>query len=396
MRPKMKKKFAFVMATAMLMTAFAACNNEAPTKTDPATKAPSAQTLVIGGSGPLTGDYATYGVSVKQGAQLAMKEINAAGGVNGVMFDVRMEDDQADPAMAVSAYSTLVDAGMKVSLGGVTSGACIAVSEETKKDGMLMLTPSGSQKDCVKYDNAFRICFTDPDQGKYAAQFIFDNKVSEKVAIIYDKSNDYSAGITENFVAKAKEVGLEVVTQQAFTSQSNTDFSVQLQAVKSSGADLVFLPIYAQEAAYILTQAQKMELKVTFFGCDGMDGILEKIGADNRAATEGVMLLTPFAADSADETVSKFVKAYQESYNAVPDQFAADGYDAVYTVAEAMKQANITDISAADFNEKIIGAMTQITVKGTTGTMTWSADGEPAKSATAVVITNGTYVAYGK
>lgn len=392
----MKKKFAFVMATAMLMTAFAACNNAAPATTDPTTKAPSAQTLVIGGSGPLTGDYATYGVSVKQGAQLAMKEINAAGGVNGVMFDVRMEDDQADPAMAVSAYSTLVDAGMKVSLGGVTSGACIAASEEAKKDGMLMLTPSGSQKECVQYDNAFRICFTDPDQGKYAAQFIFDNKVSEKVAIIYDKSNDYSAGITENFVAKAKEVGLEVATQQAFTSQSNTDFSVQLQAVKSSGADLVFLPIYAQEAAYILTQAQKMELEVTFFGCDGMDGILEKIGADNRAATEGVMLLTPFAADSDDETVAKFVAAYKESYNAVPDQFAADGYDAVYAVAEAMKQANVTDINAADFNGKMIGAMTQITVKGTTGTMTWSADGEPAKSATAVVITNGTYVAYGK
>lgn len=399
----MKKKFAFAMAAVMLMATFAACNKAAPnagtTADAPAaqtTQAPVAQTLVIGGSGPLTGDYATYGVSVKQGAQLAMKEINAAGGVNGVMFDVRMEDDQADPAMAVSAYSTLVDAGMKVSLGGVTSGACIAVSEEAKKDGMLMLTPSGSQKECVQYDNAFRICFTDPDQGKYAAQFIFDNKVSQKVAIIYDKSNDYSAGITENFVAKAKEVGLEVATQQAFTSQSNTDFSVQLQAVKSSGADLVFLPIYAQEAAYILTQAQKMELKVTFFGCDGLDGILEKIGADNLAATEGVMLLTPFAADSADETVAKFVAAYKESYNAVPDQFAADGYDAVYTIAEAMKKANATDVNASDFNEKMIGAMTQITVKGTTGTMTWSADGEPSKSATAVVITNGTYVAYGK
>lgn len=391
----MKKILSLAVSAVMVLALFTACGSAAPAPSAPSGEGSSAQTLIIGGSGPLTGDYATYGVSVKKGALLAMKEINDAGGVNGIMFDVRMEDDQADPEMAVNAYSTLFDAGMKVSLGGVTSGACIAVSEETKRDGMLMLTPSGSQKECIQYENAFRICFTDPDQGKYAAQFIYDNKVGEKVAVIYDKSNDYSAGITDNFMEKAREIGLQVVTQQAFTNQSNTDFSVQLQAVKSSGADLVFLPIYAQEAAYILTQAEKMDLDVTFFGCDGLDGILEKIGEENLSSTEGVMLLTPFAADSSEEVVANFVKAYNEAYNIVPDQFAADGYDAIYTIAEAMKQANVTDVNAADFNEKMIGAMTQITVKGTTGTMTWDADGEPVKSATAVVIKNGSYVAYG-
>lgn len=391
----MKKAVSFAMAAVMAAAVLSGCQG-APASQAPSAggSAPAAQTLIIGGSGPLTGDYATYGVSVKQGALLAMQEINAAGGTNGILFDVRVEDDQADPAMAVNAYSTLFDAGMKVSLGGVTSGACIAASEETKKDGMLMLTPSGSQKDCVQYDNAFRICFTDPDQGKYAAQFIFDNKVGSKVAVIYDKSNDYSAGITENFMAKAKEIGLEVVTQQAFTNQSNTDFSVQLQAVKSSGADLVFLPIYAQEAAYILTQANKMALDVTFFGCDGLDGILEKIGSENVKFTEGLMLLTPFAADSAEPVVADFTKAYKASYNTTPDQFAADGYDAIYTIAEAMKQAGITDLNDKDFDQKMIAAMTKITVKGTTGTMTWTADGEPAKTATAVVIKDGSYVAY--
>ncbi len=395
----MKKAVSFAMAAAVVMAAFTGCQGAPASQATPAASngsTPAAQTLIIGGSGPLTGDYATYGISVKQGALLAMKELNAAGGVNGIQFDVRIEDDQADPAMAVSAYSTLYDAGMKVSLGGVTSGACIAVSEETKKDGMLMLTPSGSQKDCVQYDNGFRVCFTDPDQGIYAAQFIFDNKVGQKIAVIYDKSNDYSAGITENFMTKAKELGLEVVTQQAYTNQSNTDFSVQLQAVKSSGADLVFLPIYAQEAAYILTQANKMALGATFFGCDGLDGIIEKIGKENLAFTEGVMLLTPFAADSAEPVVANFTKAYKESFNTTPDQFAADGYDAVYTIAEAMKKANITDLNDKEFDQKMIGAMTQITVKGTTGTMTWTADGEPAKSATAVVIKDGSYVAYKK
>lgn len=391
----MKKAVSFAMAAVMAAAVFNGCQGAPASQASSAGgSAPAAQTLIIGGSGPLTGDYATYGVSVKQGALLAMQEINAAGGTNGILFDVRVEDDQADPAMAVNAYSTLFDAGMKVSLGGVTSGACIAASEETKKDGMLMLTPSGSQKDCVQYDNAFRICFTDPDQGKYAAQFIFDNKVGSKVAVIYDKSNDYSAGITENFMAKAKEIGLEVVTQQAFTNQSNTDFSVQLQAVKSSGADLVFLPIYAQEAAYILTQANKMALDVTFFGCDGLDGILEKIGSENVKFTEGLMLLTPFAADSAEPVVADFTKAYKASYNTTPDQFAADGYDAIYTIAEAMKQAGITDLNDKDFDQKMIAAMTKITVKGTTGTMTWTADGEPAKTATAVVVKDGSYVAY--
>ncbi len=382
----MKKLFSLVLALVMLAAVFTGCGNQKSSS--------DGQTLVIGGSGPLTGDYATYGVSVKQGAELAVKEINEAGGVNGIKLEVKYEDDQADPTAAVSAYATLMDAGMKVSLGGVTSGACIAVTEEAKKDGILMLTPSGSQKECTQYDNCFRVCFTDPDQGTYAADFIKDNNVAQKVAVIYDKSNDYSSGITTNFLKQAEAKGLTVVTTQAFTDQSKTDFTVQLQAVKDSGADLVFLPIYAQEAAYILTQAQKTGLQTTFFGCDGLDGILEKIGSDNLSATEGVMLLTPFAADAADEKTKSFVSAYKSAYNSTPDQFAADGYDAVYTIAAALKEAGVTDISAKDLNEKLIAAMTKIKVEGVTGSMTWSADGEPTKSATAVKIVNGAYVAY--
>lgn len=385
---KMKKFFCVVLTLAMFSSLFAGCGSQKSSSDE--------QTLVIGGSGPLTGDYATYGISVKQGAELAVKEINEAGGVNGIKLEVKYEDDQADPTAAVNAYATLMDEGMKVSLGGVTSGACIAVAEEAHKDGILMLTPSGSQKECTQYDNAFRVCFTDPDQGTYAADFIKDNNVGEKVAIIYDKSNDYSAGVTSNFLKEAEVKGLSVVTTQAFTDQSKTDFTVQLQAVKDSGADLVFLPIYAQEAAYILTQAQKMGLEVTFFGCDGLDGILEKIGSDNLSATEGVMLLTPFAADASDEKTQSFVSAYKEAYGSTPDQFAADGYDAIYVIAAALKESGVTDINAKDLNEKLIDAMTKITVDGVTGSMTWNADGEPSKSATAVMIVNGAYVAYNK
>jgi branched-chain amino acid transport system substrate-binding protein len=351
-------------------------------------------TLVIGGTGPLTGDYATYGLSARNGAMIAMDEINAAGGVNGITFDVKYEDDQASAELAVNGYSTLIDEGMQVSLGAVTSGACIALSEESQMDGILVLTPSASAKDVTKYDNVFRVCFTDPDQGVYAADFIAQNAIATKVAIIYDKSNDYSVGIHDNFVAEAAAQGLEVVTDQAFTDQSNTDFSVQIQAVVDSGAELVFLPIYAQEAAYILTQSQSAGLDVTFFGCDGLDGVLTKIGAENESACEGVMLLTPFAADAQDEKTVAFVAKYEELYGTTPDQFAADGYDAVYAIKAALEQAGITDLSDADFSAKLIAAMTQITVDGLTGAMTWSADGEPTKTATAVVIQDGAYVAY--
>ncbi len=384
----MKKFLSAVLALAVMVSAFTACSGGGDES-----RSDEEKVLVIGGSGPLTGDYATYGTSAKQGAEIAEEEINEAGGVNGWTVKVLYEDDQTDPQQAVNAYSTLMDNGMDVSLGGVTSGACIAVSEEANKDGILMLTPSGSQLECTQYDNGFRVCFQDPDQGTYSAQFIKDNALGEKVAVLYDKSNDYSVGIYEAFKEKAREVDLEIVDTQAFTDQSNTDFTVQLQSIKASGADLLFLPLYAQECAYILTQSDSIGLDVVFFGVDGMDGVMEKIGEENLGLTEGVMLLTPFAASSEDEKVVSFVTKYKEKYNAVPDQFAADAYDAVYTIVEAFKASGAVP-GDRDFNEKMVAAMTEITVDGLTGTMTWTADGEPHKTAMAVVIRDGRYEAY--
>jgi len=373
----MKKIFAIALAAMMITVMFAGCGNSG---SDDAS-------FVIGGVGPLTGDYATYGVSVKQGAELAVKEINAAGGINGVPVELLFEDDQVDAEMAVNAYNKLMDDGMDVSLGAVTSGACIAVSEKANEDGILMITPSGSQVECIQYPNAFRICFGDPEQGVNAAKFLANNNVAKKIAIIYDKSNDYSNGIKETFVSVAPEYGLEIVSEQAFTNQSNTDFSVQLQTIAGTDAELIFLPIYAQEAAYILTQAQSAGMEHIFFGGDGMDGIVEKIGADNVSATNGLMFLTPFDTQ-ADELNIKFTADYQAAYNATPDQFAGDGYDAIYTIKAAAEKANVKP-GDADFNEKIIAAMTEITVDGTTGTMTWTADGAPEKAAAVVVLQDG-------
>lgn len=386
---KMKKFMCMTMAAMMAAAAFTGCGGSGSADGDSS----DAAKLVIGGTGPLTGDYATYGNSVKNGAQIAVDEINAAGGVNGVMLELLFEDDQADPEMAVNGYGKMFDDGMNVSLGGTTSGASIAVSEESQQDGMLVLTPSGSQVECTQYDNSFRVCFNDPAQGTYSAKYIGENALAEKVAIIYEKSNDYSVGITDSFEAEAANQPFEVVEKQAFTNQSNTDFSVQLQAVKASGADLLFMPVYAQEAAYILTQADKVGLDVVFFGVDGMDGVIEKIGADNVALTEGVMLLTPFAADSEAENVQAFVAEYRTRHNATPDQFAADAYDAVYAIAAAFEATGMTSPDEDGFNEAMIEAMTKISVDGVTGSMTWTADGEPTKTAQAVVIQDGVYVA---
>ena len=381
----MKKAMSIVLAVVLCLACFAGCKKS---------EGSDGQTLIIGGSGPLTGDAASYGISVQQGAELAIEEINAAGGVNGIKFELKFEDDVADPATAVQAYATLYDAGMKVSMGTVTSGACVAVTEEVKKDGMLMLTPSASQKECTQYDNCFRLCFMDPDQGTYAAQFIADHNVGSKIAVLYDKSSDYSSGIYENFKAKAQELNLEIVTEQAFTDQSKTDFSVQLQAIKSSGADLLFMPFYYQEAALVITQAADAGLDVTFFGVDGMDGIIAQMGEAKAELTEGIILLTPFVAASTDEKISSFVEAYEKAYDATPDQFAADAYDVIYTIKAAMEKAAIEDVEDKELNEKLIAAMTEIEVDGVTGKMTWSADGEPTKSAQAVVIQDGVYVEY--
>lgn len=381
----MKKFLGLLLAGAMLASSFTGCSDK--------TSSSDEKTLLIGGTGPLTGDYATYGISVQQGAQIAVDEINEKGGVNGYTVKLEVEDDQADPQQAVQAYAKLMDNGMNLSLGSTTSGACVALVKEAKEDGIVTMTPSASQKEATAFDNNFRVCFLDPDQGTYSADFIKENNLATKIAVLYDKSNTYSVGVYEAFAKEAEKLGLSIVTTQAFTDSSNTDFSSQIQAVKNSGAELLFMPFYQQEAAAVLMQAQDVLENVTYFGVDGMDGVLEKLGTENQAIANGVMLLTPFSASSSDPTVANFVAKYKEKYNATPDQFAADAYDAVYALCTAFEKAGL-ETDDPEFNRAVAKAMTEIEVTGATGVMTWSADGECKKQAKAVVISDGAYVDY--
>ena len=357
-------------------------------------EASSDKVFKIGGIGPVTGAAAVYGLAVKNGAQIAVDEINADGGINGYQIEFNFQDDEHDAEKSVNAYNTLKDWGMQVLMGTVTSAPCVAVADKTNADNMFQITPSGSSVECAQNPNVFRVCFSDPDQGAASATYIAENKLAEKIAVIYDSSDVYSSGIYEKFAAEAANQGLEIVDAEAFTADSNKDFSTQLQKAKDVGADLVFLPIYYTEASLILKQADTMGYAPKFFGCDGMDGILQVENFDTKLA-EGLMLLTPFAADAQDELTQKFVTSYKENYGETPIQFAADAYDAIYAIKAAMEEADITpETSVSDTCDKMKEAMLKIKVNGLTGEdMTWTEDGEPHKAPKAVKVVDGAYQA---
>mgnify|MGYP002605789793 FL=1 len=397
----MKKRFlslGLAMAMAASLTACGSSSSTTETTTAAAaageSTAASGEVFKIGGIGPVTGAAAVYGLAVKNGAQIAVDEINADGGINGYQIDFQFQDDEHDAEKSVNAYNTLKDWGMQMLMGTVTSAPCVAVADKTMADNMFQITPSGSSVECAQNPNVFRVCFSDPDQGAASATYIAENKLADKIAVIYDSSDVYSSGIYERFASEAANHGLDIVAAEAFTADSNKDFSTQLQKAKDADADLVFLPIYYTEASLILNQANTMGYAPKFFGCDGMDGILQVDNFDTKLA-EGLMLLTPFAADADDELTQKFVTAYKEKYGETPIQFAADAYDAIYAIKAAAEEAGITpETSVSDTCDKMKEAMLKITVNGLTGeNMTWTEDGEPHKAPKAVKVVDGAYQA---
>ena len=384
---KMLKKAASVALATALVVSMAACGSDGS-----GSGSRDADKFYIGGIGPTTGDNAIYGTAVKNGIQLEVDEINEAGGINGYQIEYSFEDDQSDAEKSVNAYNTLKDWGMQMLVGTVTSTPCVAVVEETHADNMFQFTPSATAVDSIQYDNAFRMCFSDPDQGKASADYISQNGIAKKIAVIYNSSDTYSTGIRQKFEEEAKTVGLDVVASEAFTADSKTDFSVQLQKAKDAGAELVFLPIYYQEASLILAQAKNAGFDPLWFGVDGMDGILDLDGFDASLA-EGLMFLTPFTADSEDEKTQTFVANYEAEFGDTPIQFAADAYDCLYVMKEAMEKADVTpDMSISDICDALKKSMTEITVDGLTGTqISWTADGEPSKAPIVVQVEGGKY-----
>lgn len=393
----MKKVLSLVLAGSMVLS-LAACGGSKDTaSTTDSSAASSAEasgsdTFKIGATGPITGGAAIYGNAVKNGIQIAVDEINEAGGINGYQIDYNFQDDEHDAEKAVNAYNNLKDWGMQVLIGTTTSAPCIAVVEKTHADNMFQITPSGTAVECVQYDNAYRMCFSDPTQGTESAKYIGENGMAQKVAVIYDSSDVYSTGIYEAFAAEAENQPFDIVSVEAFTADAKTDFSVQVQKSKDAGADLLFMPFYYTEASLVLAECNKQGYEPTFFGCDGMDGIL---GVENfdTALAEGLTFLAPFVAKSEDEQVQSFVSKYEAAYGETPNQFAADAYDCVYVVKAAIEAAGVTpDMSVSDLCDAMKEAMASVSYSGITGKdITWGEDGEPNKAPLVVRVVDGEY-----
>jgi len=395
---KMKKILACTMALGMSLSLLAGCGGDTaqqPSGSNNTSSTGDAVTIKVGGIGPITGDLAQYGTATDWGAQVAVAEINALGGP--VKLEYKFEDDTGVADTAVSAYNTLKDWGADVIYGCTTTGPCVAVSSETFADGYFQLTPSASSPDVTDgKDNVFQMCFTDPGQGVAAANYLKDNGLGTKYGIIYNNGDAYSTGIAEAFIAEAKNLGLEVVVTQTYPSDDTTDYTVQLNACKDAGADLVFLPIYYTPASLILGQAKQMSYAPTFFGGDGMDGMLDMTGFDKSLA-EGLLLMTPFNASATDDRTKTFVDSYKKlSGDVLPNQFAADGYDCMYAIYEACcKIEGVGDMDHNALCDALTALFTggEFKVDGLTGSgMTWQTTGEISKAPIVVKVENGVYV----
>ena len=366
------KKFLALLLTVAMVFAFAACGNE--TANDGYTA--NNTEYFIGGTGPLTGGASSYGISVSQGAALAVEEINAAGGLNGVNFKFDIKDDQAAADKASTAYDQLFEAGMQISFGSVTSGSCEAFAAKAAADNLFFMTPSASADICIAEPNAFRVCFGDPDQGVLAADELVEK--FENIGAIYDKSDTYSSGIYEAFEKRMGELGVEYKVQ-TFDAENKVDFSTQIEALKD--CDVIFMPFYYTEAGLVAKAAVAKGCDAVLFGCDGFDGIAGQI---DETVTNTIKYITPFDVNSEEENVSAFVKAYTEKYGVAPDQFAADGYDVVKVIFAAMEKAGVNDVTITpdELCEIVKSTITadDFEFNGVTGQMTWDASGAATKA----------------
>ena len=365
MKKTFAKIFCLVLVAVLMVTGLASCNKGGFKD----------NTFKIGATGPLTGEAASYGTSVKQGAELAVKHLNAKG---GVQFSFQILDDKAGAEDAATNYDTLIDAGMQFSLGGVTSGSGEAFAKKANSDGVFCMTPSGSADPVIKdLKYSFRLCFGDPDQGALAAEEIKKGNFT-KVGAIYDESDSYSSGIYAAFKDKMAELKI-AYTEQKFDAENKVDFSTQAEALK--GCDIIFMPFYYTEASLFIKKAVEKNCDAVFFGCDGFDGIAGLVeNVDNT-----IKYITPFDVSSTETNVKNFVDAYTAEYGAAPDQFAADAYDVVMVLAAALEEAGVTDYSltAKALGDALYNTITDkdFSYDGLTGNdMTWGTDGKCTKA----------------
>lgn len=344
------------------------------------------ETIKIGGMAPLTGALAIYGVTTTNGAELAVKEINANGGVLGKKIEYVMLDTKGDSTEAVMAYNKLVDEKVAGIIGEVTSKPTLAVAEVAVQDNMPLITPTGTQVDITEVGpNIFRVCFTNPYQGKVLAITSKERLGADTVAVMLNNSSDYSDGIAKAFIEESEKLGMKVMGVEGY-SDGDKDFRPQLTKLAAMNPDVILIPEYYEQAALIATQAREVGVKSIFVGSDGWDGIAKTLDQSSYAAIENSYFTNHFSMEDQSEKIQNFLKDYREAYKEDPSAFSALGYDAVYMMKSAIEKAGSTD------KQKIVDALKGIEYDGVTGYLTFDDHNNPIKAVTVLKIENGKYV----
>ena len=378
---KLAKILAVVMAFALCLTCLAGCGGKNYTANN--------TEFVIGVSGPLTGAAAVYGVAVKNSAQMAVDEINAAGGFDGVMFKLVATDDVHDATKVAANYASMYEGGMQVSLGTVTTAPGLEYTKLSAEDNVFFLTPSASGDKIPEFDNGYQMCFADGNQGKVAAEYVNSLNLAE-IGVFYKSDDPYSKGIYDQFKA-ALNSSINVV-ETVFTGDA-TDFSTQINALKD--CKFIFMPIYYGPASTFMTQAKDtVAADAVYYGCDGFDGLAGQF-EDFSVIPQEVSMLSHFDSNATEGAAAEFIKKYTEKFGAdTLNQFGASAYDCVYAIYNAMKAAKAAGkeievtISASDLcdilKEQFNGGFTY---SGNTGKdITWETNGYVKKGAVKYVL----------
>ena len=322
----MKKTFIKVLTLVMCALLISACFAGCGKKVD---------TYVIGVSGPLTGGASVYGIAVKNSAQMAVDEINAAGGLDGVMFSLEAFDDQHDASKVATNYAAMMEKGMVVSLGCVTSAPCLEFAKLSADDNVFFLTPSASSNDVAAKDNAYQMCFADGNQGTVAANYV-NSLDYTSIGIFYKSDDPYSKGIYDSFKAALND---SIATVEAAFVGEATDFTTQIETLKD--CKFIFMPIYYTPASSFMSQAkEKVAADAIYYGCDGFDGIESAEGFDITTIPQKITMLSHFNSKATEGAAADYIKKYTEKFGTETlNQFGASAYDCVYALYNAMKEA---------------------------------------------------------
>ncbi len=377
----MKKRVLSLVLTCFMLFSLVACGNSK----DASGEVESGDTIRIGQIGPQTGELAVYGTQALQGITLAVAEINEAGGVLGKKIELLAEDDKGDPSEAVSIYNKLKDQNVSAIIGAITSKPTDAVAANSTEDGIPIITPTGTMASITEgRDNVFRTCYIDPYQGQVLATFAANKLNAKTAAVMRNNSDDYSNGVADAFIEKAKEKGIEIVADEGY-GKDDVDFNAQLTNIIQSNPDVLLVPEYYQKDVLIAKQAKELGLQAQIIGPDGWDGVLAEIDDGSVAVLNGIYFANHYSLDDKSELVQNFAKNYRAEHNQDPSAFAALGYDTVYLLKAAWEKAGSTDYAAT------IEALKGIEQPGVTGNLTFGENNNPIKASSIIEIEDGEY-----